>query len=424
MQPSRFLFSMLLMVTFTAIVSRPVHAQDINAQDLSIDILHAFSGPPDGVAPNPVIRDAEGNLYGTTAGGGEASCPGSNGAGCGTVFEVTRDGQYTVLYRFLGGDSDGAFPTSGVTRDAAGNLFGTTQGANGAPSTIYEIKRNGEEKILRYLGNANFADGAAANSAPVLDAKGNLFGNTWYGGDPSCGFNGNGCGVVYEVEANGKFRVLYTFTSLADGIEPYGSPVIDSQGNIFGVTGLGGILTCNHPNGCGVVYELDHTGKYKILHKFTGKSDGAFPGCVIDDGAGNLLGITNEGGDLSCFSGFGCGTIFRMNKAGKFKTLYQFTPFTENNAGHSCLVLDSQGNIYNTNYSGGAHNGGYLGMLDAAGKYTVLYSFAGENSTQGGFPQGVVLGPNGEFFGATVQGGDLSCGPEETGCGTVFELVP
>jgi len=418
MRTSRVFFPALLILALTATAPWPAQAQDYN-----IDILHAFTGLPDGVGPNPLIRDAQGNLYGTTASGGILGCPKGVG-GCGMVYKVAKDGHYTILYKFKGGSSDGGFPGSGVTRDAAGNLFGTTEGVNGSPSTIYEIKKNGGEKILRYLGNANFADGAAANSAPILDSNGNLFGNTSYGGDSSCGFNGNGCGVVYEVQANGAFRVLYTFTSLAGGIEPVGSPVVNSQGDLFGTAGLGGDLTCDHPNGCGAVYELDHAGKYRILHKFTGKSDGAFPVCVTDDGAGNLVGVTGAGGDLSCYPPFGCGTIFRIDNTGKFKTLYEFTPFTENNNGHSCLVRDSKGNLYGTNSLGGTHNAGYLAVLHTAGEYTVLYNFAGENSTQGGVPLGVVLGTNGEFFGVTALGGDLSCGIENAGCGTVFKLTP
>jgi uncharacterized repeat protein (TIGR03803 family) len=419
MQPSRFLLSMLLIATFTVIVPSPVHAQDL----LNIDILHVFTASPDGASPNPLIRDAKGNLYGTTASGGFLGCPPGVG-GCGIVYEVANDGTYTILYSFQGGSDDGGLPISGVTRDPAGNLFGTTGGVNGSPSTIYEITSGGDEKILRYLGNSNFADGAAANSAPILDSNGNLFGNISYGGDPSCGFNGNGCGVVYEVQANGKFRVLYTFTSLADGIEPISSPVIDSQGNLFGTAGLGGDLTCDHPDGCGLVYELDHTGKYRILHKFTGKADGAFVDCVIDDGAGKLVGVTEQGGDLSCYPPLGCGTIFRIDEAGSLKILHTFAPFTKNDIGHSCLVRDSKGNLYGTNAIGGTHNAGLLYELDTAGKFKVLYDFPISNSSQGGVPIGVAPGPEGEFFGVNTLGGDTNCGVENSGCGTVWKLTP
>ena len=421
MRTVRFFFPTLFLFVLTVMVPSPLNAQGVDP-GLTIDILHVFTGPPDGVEPNPLIRDAQGNLYGTTASGGILGCP-PRVAGCGTVYEIANDGTYTILYRFTGG-SDGGEPVSAVTRDDAGNLFGTTQGGNGSPSVIYEIPSAGGEKVLFTFGDAFSVDGADANSAPVLDANGNLFGNTEYGGDSSCGFNGNGCGVVYEVQADGTFVLLYTFTSLEQGIQPIGSPVIDSQGNIFGTTQWGGDLNCEHTVGCGTVYELDHTGKYKVLYEFTGQSDGSYPGCVIDDGNGDLVGVTGAGGDLSCDPPFGCGTIFRIDKAGTLTTLYEFTPFTENNNGHSCLVHDSKGNLYGTNSSGGAHNSGYLAVFTTKGDYDVLYNFPIENSPQGGVPLGVVLGPGGTFYGANALGGDLECGVENSGCGTVFELTP
>jgi uncharacterized repeat protein (TIGR03803 family) len=403
----------------TAMVPWPVQAQGFN-----IDILHAFTGPPDGSGPGPnatIIRDAQGNLYGTTAGGGDRKCQNGGGAGCGTVYKVDNQGNYTILYSFVGGSTDGAFPISGVVQNSAGNLFGTTRGGNGVSSTLYEVNQSGEETTLFRFDN--FADGDYANSAPTLDSDGNLFGTTLYGGDSSCGFNGNGCGVVYEMKKNGTFSLLYTFTSLAEGIEPSGSPpVVDSNGDLFGVAQLGGDLSCDPPDGCGAVFEVDHTGKYRVLHKFTGKADGSFPACVIDDGAGGLFGVTESGGGSCGF--YGCGTIFRMDKTGGLTTLYAFTPFTENNDGHSCLVRDSIGNLYGTNFSGGSHNAGYLGVLSTSRNYTVLYNFPTFDSPQGGAPLGVVLGPSGTFFGVNALGGDLGCGVENSGCGTVFELNP
>jgi uncharacterized repeat protein (TIGR03803 family) len=319
------------------------------------------------------------------------------------------------------GGSNGGFPLSGVVRNSAGNLFGTTRGGNGALSTLYEVSQSGEEATL--FSFDNFVDGDYANSAPTL-ADGNLFGTTLYGGDSSCGFNGNGCGVVYEMKKNGTFSLLYTFTSLAEGIEPTGSsPVVDAKGDLFGVTELGGDLTCDPPNGCGVVFELDHTGKYRVLHKFTGQADGSYPACVIDDGAGGLFGVTENGGDLSC-GFYGCGTIFRMDKTGGLTTLYAFPPITENNDGHSCLSRDYKGNLYGTNALGGTHNAGYLAVLSTSDTYTILYDFPISNSPQGGVPLGVALGPGATFFGVNSLGGDPDCGVENSGCGTVFELTP
>ncbi len=405
-----------LVLALTVIVPRSVHAQNYD-----IHILHTFEGSNGTLPTATPIRDAEGNLYGTTAAGGDLSCPNTPGTGCGVVYKIDKNRNYTVLYAFMGGSSDGANPESGVIRDKAGNLFGTTESLNGSGSTLFEIKKNHEEKILKYFNN--FTDGAIANSAPTLDSKGNLFGNTQYGGDPNCGFNGDGCGVIYEFAADGKFHLLYTFKSLKQGIQAWGTPILNSKGDLFGITVWGGDLNCEHTVGCGTIFELEHTGKYKVLHKFTGKSDGSYPACLTADSHGNTFGVTSAGGDLGC--GYnGCGTTFLLNQTGKLKTLYEFTPFTENNNAHSCPVLDLQGNLYGTNSNGGPHNSGYLYELSTAGKFTVLYNFPIANSSQGGVPLGVLRTANGDFYGVNGLGGDTQCGVENSGCGTAFKLTP
>jgi uncharacterized repeat protein (TIGR03803 family) len=412
-------FHALALVAALAAVSTLSSAQ---APSLTQDVLHTFTGPPDGTIPNPLIRDAEGNLYGTTPGGGLASCPNGHGAGCGTVFEVAKNRQYTVLYRFRG-NGDGAFPVAGVSRDAAGNLFGTTQGGNGSVSTVFKVDKTGDETVLFSFNN--FSDGAFANTIPILDAMGNLYGTTYYGGDSSCGFNGNGCGVVYKVSKNGQFSVLHTFTSIKTGMQP-GNLVMDAEGNLYGATNEGGDLTCEHQVACGTVFEIAKNGKFTVLYRFKGKADGSYPGCVTADGAGGLYGETGGGGDLNCNPPFGCGTIFKMKTTGKLHkpdVLYAFTPIFPNNEGSSCLVRDSGGNLYGTHAAGtGAHSGGYLFELDTSGKYTDLYDFPIIESPDGASPTGVLLAPNGDFYGTCDYGGDDSCGPNGTGCGTVFRL--
>jgi len=91
-------------------------------------ILHAFTDAADGLAPNGLIRDTAGNLYGTTEYGGLPGCI----DGCGVVFKVDTSGQETVLYSFTGG-ADGANPEAGLVEDSAANLYGTTTwGGKGA----------------------------------------------------------------------------------------------------------------------------------------------------------------------------------------------------------------------------------------------------------------------------------------------------
>jgi uncharacterized repeat protein (TIGR03803 family) len=84
-----------------------------SAQAQTFAVLHSFTYQPDGAFPNPLIRDAQGNLYGTTRSGG-ANCLG--GFTCGTVFKINSAGKQTVLYSFAGGN-DGASPLAALVRD-------------------------------------------------------------------------------------------------------------------------------------------------------------------------------------------------------------------------------------------------------------------------------------------------------------------
>src|ERR1700723_791973 len=110
--------------------------------------LHAFTGKSDGGYPlAPVILDSNGNLYGTTFQGGDMKC--APGQGCGTVFKIDPSGKETVVYAFKSPGPDAAFPAAGVVRDASGNLFGTTtEGGTAGIGTVFEVNPSGKETIL------------------------------------------------------------------------------------------------------------------------------------------------------------------------------------------------------------------------------------------------------------------------------------
>jgi uncharacterized repeat protein (TIGR03803 family) len=414
------LFATVLALALLAIATPPASAQ------LTFDLLHTFTGGTDGNHPQGgVIQDVDGNLYGTTAFGG-LSCADQ---GCGTVFKIDKNGQYTVLYRFFGG-SDGAAPRAGLVRDAAGNLYGTTQGQGtvGAVSTVFKVDKNGNETVLFIFDK--FGDGGSANSAPILDAAGNLYGTTPYGGDPNCSTNGNGCGVVFRLSKSGVFKVLHTFTSFANGVQPNGTLVMDASGNLYGATILGGDgehnRVCSYLGignvGCGTVFKIGKNGKFTMLYRFLGKADGGNPIGMIGDGAGNLYGITDDGGDLKCYPPVGCGTIFKIDNTGKFSVLYRFDPTHPQEMAYNNLVRDSKGNLYGTNEVNPFAEG-YLFELDTKGKFTVLYTF-GIPPSDGLAPAGAILAPNGDFYGTLGTGGAPGCGSLGVGCGTVFKLTP
>jgi len=148
---------------------------------------HTFTGAPDGAYPNPLIRDERGDaFYGTTGDGGLATC----GLGsCGTVFKIDSAGNQTVLFDFPGG-SAGSNPRAALVKDAQGNLYGTAQGNGsiGAASVVFKLDPKGQETVLLTAG----PNATAFDSPLTLDAQGNLYGMSPYGGNFKCSYVSNG----------------------------------------------------------------------------------------------------------------------------------------------------------------------------------------------------------------------------------------
>ena len=189
--------------------------------------------------------------------------------------------KYSVLYNFKGG-KNGAGPGALVS-DAEGNLYGVTatggDGGNGGCGTVFELSRvkNGWAEKVLYRFTANARDGCipATDLALAFDMKGNLYGTTIRGGQGNC--SGGGCGTVFELTLNSEGRwketVLYRFSGEADGEAPYFGVILDAVGNVYGTT-AGGDPSC----GCGTVFELTPLAgggwTKTILHAFGG-TDGA-----------------------------------------------------------------------------------------------------------------------------------------------------
>jgi len=238
-----------------------------------------------------LAADASGNGYGTTTNGGDGCAP----IGCGTVFKINRAGKVTLLHSFQGGATDGLTPFSGVIRDSAGNLYGTT--FNGGPNnagTVFEVDATGKESLLHAFDDS---DGSNLFGGLVRDNAGNLYGTT-DGGGP------NYAGEVFKLDSSGNLTVLYAFCSQAgctDGYAPFGTLIRDGAGNLYGTTIAGGD-TFN-----GTVYKLDTSGKLTVLHSFNGTTDGAqvLTGLTFDK-AGNLYGTASYGG------AYGYGTVYKI----------------------------------------------------------------------------------------------------------------
>ncbi|HXM42776.1 MAG TPA: choice-of-anchor tandem repeat GloVer-containing protein [Bryobacteraceae bacterium] len=342
-------------------------------------VLHNFSSPPKGANPYAgVIRDAAGNLYGTTAYGGASNQ--------GVVFKVNTTGHLTVLYSFTGGD-DGAAPSGGVVGDSAGNLYGTTTyGGSSNSGVVYRLDTTGHESVLHTF---TAADGLLPYAGLIRDGAGNLYGTTPYGGTA-------GAGIIFKVDPTGQFTVLYNFTGTDGGIA-YAGVVRDPAGNLYGTTYSGGTADF------GVVYKLDAAGNYTVLYSFTGEAGGRPWAGVVRDSAGSLYGAAGNGGRE------GAGVVYKLDAAGQETVLYSFTGGTDGGAPQAGLVRDSAGNVYGTTYSGGGANAGVVYKLDATGQQTVLYSFTG--AADGGHPvAGLIQDPAGNLYGTTNAGGVADVG--------------
>lgn len=348
-----------------------------SAQAQTYKVLHTFNGN-DGANPaSELIRDAEGTLYGTSAG---------------TVFKLRKTGKLTTLYRFTGSAGAG----EGVVKDAEGNLYGaTTWGGDGACKfagcgTVFKLSKAGKFTVLYSF--KGWPDGAYP-SGVIRDSEGNLYGTTVNGGSAhngNCSLNGvpYGCGTVFKVDASGKETVLHNFTDNSDGGYPEAGLIQDAAGNLYGTTGGGGGAGCYH--GCGVVFKLDKAAKETVLYRFKGGNDGASPYAgLIMDAQGNIYGTTGWGGISACsnLGGEGCGTVFKLSKSGKETVLYRFCSKSGCDDGEEPLagvIQDAKGNLYGTTIGGGGFsdcnslNGcGTVFKLDTKGEETVLHSFTG-----------------------------------------------
>jgi|HubBroStandDraft_2_1064218.scaffolds.fasta_scaffold15740_3 uncharacterized repeat protein (TIGR03803 family) len=378
-----------------------------SAQAQKFKVLYTFKGSPDGALPlGTLIIDAKGNLYGTTSVGGASEF--------GSVFKLTPANKETLLYSFTGGTTDGEAPQAGVIMDAKGNLYGTTELAGAsANGTVFKLAGNKEKVLHSFAGGT---DGAIPIAGVILDSKGNLYGTTLGGGAAF--------GTVFTVNpTTDKESVVYDF-SLPNGAVSTAGLIMDKSGNFYGTTTFGGDLSCNN-TGCGVVFKLSGK-KETVLYSFTGSKDGASPHAVLlMDAAGNLYGTTYYGGGTAC-GGKGCGTVFKVSKAGKETVLHRFTGGKDGASPEAGLVMDASGNLYGTTYYGGSQpcsdGCGVVFEVSAAGKETVLHSFTGK--TDGAHPYaGLVMDAAGNLYGTAETGGDASC-IINGGCGTVFKITP
>jgi uncharacterized repeat protein (TIGR03803 family) len=308
----------------------------------------AQSGCPDGASPYATLVQAtNGNLYGTTSGGG------ANGGG--TVFKITLNGRLTTLYSFCsqGGCTDGQGPNHALIQASNGNLYGTTfQGGANSVGTVFKITPSGTWTKLHDFGSSN--DGSSPEGDLVEATDGNLYGTTHLGGD-------NDDGTVFKMTLGGTLTTVYRFCAQSgclDGAKPDAGLVQGADGKLYGTTFSGGV------NALGTVFKITLNGRLTSLYSFcpqNGCPDGAGPEAALVQAAdGNFYGTTIS------FGVNGHGTIFRITPSGTLTTLYNFCAQSNCPDGafpQATLLQDTNGTFYGTTPSGGANNDGTVFSL-------------------------------------------------------------
>jgi uncharacterized repeat protein (TIGR03803 family) len=317
----------------------------------------------------------------------------------------------TVLHSFSDNGRDGHTPVGGLIFDSVGNLYGTSwYGGTYNDGSVFELTHRTHggwgEKILHSF-NGNSADGFGPFANLVIDAAGNLYGTTCFGGT-------EGGGTVFELtpQESGDWTetVLHNFGSGKDGICPKSGLIFDPAGNLYGTTYQGGA------KGAGTVFELTQgtSGAWteKILHSFDDTGDGGnYPqnGLILDS-SGNLYGASNQ-------------TVFELTPRATGgwteKLLYVFNSDGIDGFDPEFVIFGADGNLYGTTYTGGTEGDGTVFELlpKATGRWTekVLHSFNGEDGVF--CYAGLVFDAAGNLYGAVVEGGTYNHG-------TVFKLTP
>lgn len=371
-------------------------------------------------ASNRLLIARDRLLYGTTPRGGANNC--------GTVFRLNpRNGNYVVLHTFaiqteVQINADGCVPTATLIQARDGALYGSTQagGINGT-GVLFRITTAGVFSVL-YTFPPVFTGGASVPvKALVEGADGNLYGVTSLGGSQAV--NGAlGEGTLFMVSTSGAFVVLHSFDS--PGPKRPSSLIRGRDGFLYGTTSRS-----NSPGeGSGSIFRFT-PGFFETLYNFAptdavGRNpEGAAPfEALIETAPGQFDGVTSAGGAS------GAGTIFRFVAASRAMSVrHAFGPVDQNDlnadgfGSNAPLVRGDDGNLYSTQPNGGPGGGGVVYRIKRNGRVSVLHAFALPNESgvnrDGATPQrGVIVGSDGNLYGGTAIGG-------AGGTGTLFRLT-
>ena len=328
------------------------------------------------------------------------------------VPSAWANSKYTILHAF-GNGKDGGFLLGRVTFDAKGNLYGTSFfGGTYGSGTVFRLRPGADGKwteviLHNFCSPSDCTDGDNVMAAVTFDAAGNLYGSSNL--------------ATFEMtpdstaESGWSFQVIYGTGS--NGLN------LDEAGNLYGTWGPG-------KYGVGAVFELSPGSNgwtETYLYSFCPNPrnsclDGDEPDTALTwDAKGNLYGGTLGGG-----TGKG-GVIFELkHKAWGWRehVLHNFPAYSGDGWNpHGPLIFDQKGDLYGTTSQGGPLGYGTVFKLtrgsDGRWKETILYDLRNPFQNGGGSDAGVIFDSSGNLWGTTPGGGDPKCQ-----CGVVFKMTP
>ena len=342
--------------------------------------LASFNSTFGNPAPG-LVQGFDGNFYGTTTSNLITPPP--------VLFDITPAGTLTSRFTFPGGE----YGQSPLIQASNGNFYGITFAAN-SPGSFFELTPSGTYTTLyNFCAQTNCSDGSGPLGI-VQGTDGNFYGTTYSGGV-------NNLGTFFEISPAGNLATLHSF---AAGEVLGGTLRLQaSDGNFYGTSYNG------NNNGHGAVFMITLAGQVTTLYNFCAVGncyDGSNPNSLVQATDGNFYGTTFFGGMVSaatCYNG-GCGTIFRITREGKFKTLHKFN--LNDSAAPNSLLQATDGNLYGTTAGDGRYSeevtGSVFKFQPRSGILTTLHFFS---YTDGADAQALMQATNGTFYGTTQSGG-------------------
>jgi uncharacterized repeat protein (TIGR03803 family) len=301
------------------------------------------------------------------------------------------------------------------------------------------------------LFNFNWTDGANPAAPPVQGLDGNLYGTALQGGSGCTVPPPPGCGTFFKLSPSDTLTTLYNFCPgvwplcAGEGAYPMSPLTLGTDGNYYGLTenGGSGAYCSGGTGGCGTVFRITPGGALTTLYNWCSQSNCAdglpvgvnsFYGVQtgpVQGTDGNFYGVTGAGG-ANCVSNGGCGTIFKLTPSGVLTTLYSFCAQSNCTDGYypQGIVEGSDGDFYGTTAEGGGPGEGTVFKITPSGTFTTLYSFCSlAGCTDGAKPPApLIQGVDGNFYGTTTYGGNaVGCHTFDGlpyPCGTLFQITP